>query len=98
MIPKNSISGFISRSGKAIARTAKAAILARTATMTAMAALLCPANETMAQGKLFAIQKDSVALFQGLQVSVDIAYGEAEASKPHAAVEDDGVLSSRGEG
>lgn len=89
MIPKKSISGFISRSGKAIARTAKAAILARTATMTAMAALLCPANETMAQGKLFAIQKDSVALFQGLQVSVDIAgpiaravsdYGEYEAA------------------
>ena len=82
MTPKESISGFISPSDSALGRLCASLALA-------MALAFGGSADMRAQGKLFAIQKDSVAFFQGLQVSVDIAgpviravsdYGEYEAA------------------
>ena len=82
MTPKESISGFISPSDSALGRLCASLALA-------VALAFGGSADMRAQGKLFAIQKDSVAFFQGLQVSVDIAgpviravsdYGEYEAA------------------
>ena len=83
MTPKESISGFIShRANRGMSHIAMSLMLAVGLAFGGRAS-------TCAQSKLFAIQKDSVAFFQGLQVSVDIAgpiiravsdYGEYEAA------------------
>ena len=83
MTPKESISGFISHhANRGMSHIA-------TSLMLAVGLAFGGRASTCAQSKLFAIQKDSVAFFQGLQVSVDIAgpiiravsdYGEYEAA------------------
>ena len=83
MTPKESISGYISpNSSNKRGGIALSLVLA-------LALAFSGSIGIRAQSKLFAIQKDSVAFFQGLQVSVDIAgpviravsdYGEYEAA------------------
>lgn len=83
MTPKESISGSIfPRANSGMSRIAMSLMLA-------VALVFGGSKDACAQGKLFAIQKDSVAFFQGMQVSVDIAgpviravsdYGEYEAA------------------
>ena len=83
MTPKESISGSIfPRANSGMSRIAMSLMLG-------VALVFGGSTTARAQGKLFAIQKDSVAFFQGMQVSVDIAgpviravsdYGEYEAA------------------